>query len=87
MFKNDCLVYFSTGITIGDIGPKFGFNGVDNGFLMFDHVRIPLNQMLMGLSKVQYIWERVVLLAYLAVVAGSCLEVAKGLRLLKLCRN
>ncbi|XP_068705320.1 peroxisomal acyl-coenzyme A oxidase 1-like [Montipora foliosa] len=39
------------GITIGDIGPKFGFNGVDNGFLMFDHVRIPLNQMLMGLSK------------------------------------
>lgn len=39
------------GITVGDIGPKFGANAVDNGFVMFDHVRIPLNQMLMGLSK------------------------------------
>ena len=28
------------GITVGDIGPKFGYNGVDNGFLKFDHVRI-----------------------------------------------
>lgn len=37
---------------MGDIGPKFGTNAVDNGFVMFDHVRIPLNQMLMGLSKV-----------------------------------
>ncbi|KAH8548711.1 acyl-CoA dehydrogenase/oxidase C-terminal [Umbelopsis sp. PMI_123] len=29
------------GITVGDIGPKFGFNTVDNGFIMFDHYRIP----------------------------------------------
>lgn len=29
------------GITVGDIGPKFGFNSVDNGFIMFDHYRIP----------------------------------------------
>ena len=28
------------------------YNGSDNGYLMFDHVRIPLDQMLMGLSKV-----------------------------------
>lgn len=28
------------GIEVGDIGPKFGFNGVDNGFLSFDHFRI-----------------------------------------------
>ncbi len=28
------------GITVGDIGPKFGYNGVDNGFLIFDHARI-----------------------------------------------
>lgn len=28
------------GIKVGDIGTKFGYNGVDNGFLMFDHVRI-----------------------------------------------
>ena len=43
-----------SGITIGDIGAKFSmmYNGSDNGYLMFDHVRIPLDQMLMGLSKV-----------------------------------
>ena len=43
-----------SGITIGDIGSKFSmmYNGSDNGYLMFDHVRIPLDQMLMGLSKV-----------------------------------
>ena len=42
------------GITVGDIGAKFSpfTNVTDNGFLMFDHVRIPLNQMLMGLAKV-----------------------------------
>lgn len=28
------------GCTIGDIGPKFGFNTVDNGFLLLDHVRM-----------------------------------------------
>ena len=26
------------GVTIGDIGPKFGYNGVDNGFLRFEYV-------------------------------------------------
>lgn len=29
------------GVTVGDIGPKFGFNTVDNGFVLFDHVRVP----------------------------------------------
>lgn len=45
----------SVGITIGDIGAKFSstFNGNDNGYLMFDRVRIPLNQMLMRLAKVK----------------------------------
>ncbi|KAG2332706.1 hypothetical protein Bca4012_017727 [Brassica carinata] len=43
------------GITIGDIGVKFGngaYNSMDNGFLMFDKFRIPRDQMLMRLSKV-----------------------------------
>ncbi|XP_010538409.1 PREDICTED: peroxisomal acyl-coenzyme A oxidase 1-like [Tarenaya hassleriana] len=43
------------GITVGDIGTKFGngaYNSMDNGFLMFDHVRVPRDQMLMRLSKV-----------------------------------
>ncbi|OMH84999.1 Peroxisomal acyl-coenzyme A oxidase 1, partial [Zancudomyces culisetae] len=29
------------GVTVGDIGPKFGFNTMDNGFLSLDRVRIP----------------------------------------------
>ncbi|KAF3549799.1 hypothetical protein DY000_02001876 [Brassica cretica] len=43
------------GITIGDIGVKFGngaYNSMDNGFLMFDKFCIPRDQMLMRLSKV-----------------------------------
>ncbi|GLC45233.1 hypothetical protein PLESTB_000722200 [Pleodorina starrii] len=40
------------GVTIGDIGPKVGYNGVDNGYLSFDHVRIPRDQMLMRFAKV-----------------------------------
>lgn len=39
------------GITVGDIGPKFGYNAVDNGFLKFDHVRIPLDSMLARFAK------------------------------------
>ncbi|XP_043716446.1 peroxisomal acyl-coenzyme A oxidase 1-like [Telopea speciosissima] len=43
------------GITIGDIGTKFGnggYNSMDNGVLQFDHVRIPRDQMLMRVSQV-----------------------------------
>mmetsp|Transcript_25494 Transcript_25494/g.55452 ORF Transcript_25494/g.55452 Transcript_25494/m.55452 type:complete len:695 (+) Transcript_25494:125-2209(+) len=40
------------GITVGDIGPKFGFGGVDNGFMSMDHVRIPRDHMLMRFSQV-----------------------------------
>jgi len=40
------------GITVGDIGPKFGYNTKDNGFLKFDNYRIPRENMLMRYSKV-----------------------------------
>ncbi|OZJ01406.1 hypothetical protein BZG36_05723 [Bifiguratus adelaidae] len=40
------------GVTVGDIGPKLGYNTTDNGFLMFDHVRIPHFNMLAKYSKV-----------------------------------
>ncbi|XP_070533528.1 peroxisomal acyl-coenzyme A oxidase 1-like [Ptychodera flava] len=40
------------GITVGDIGPKFGFNSNDNGFLKLDHVYIPRENMLMKYAKV-----------------------------------
>ena len=40
------------GITIGDIGPKFGYAEMDNGFLKFDHVRVPRENLLMRFSQV-----------------------------------
>ncbi|KAL6761791.1 acyl-CoA dehydrogenase/oxidase C-terminal [Haematococcus lacustris] len=40
------------GIRIGDIGPKFGYGGVDNGFMAMDHVRIPREYMLMRFAQV-----------------------------------
>ena len=35
------------GIEVGDIGPKFGFHGKDNGYCIFKNVRIPRRNMLM----------------------------------------
>lgn len=40
------------GVRVGDIGPKFGINGSDNGFLLFDNYRIPRRHMLMRNAKV-----------------------------------
>ncbi|XP_073819825.1 acyl-coenzyme A oxidase 1 [Musca autumnalis] len=34
------------GVDVGDIGPRIGCNGVNNGFLGLKNVRIPLNHML-----------------------------------------
>lgn len=34
------------GIIIGDCGPKNGLNGIDNGFLVFKDVRVPLENLL-----------------------------------------
>jgi acyl-CoA oxidase len=41
------------GIEVGDIGPKFGINMVDNGFLRMRKVRIPRENMLMRFSRVE----------------------------------
>ncbi|XP_078483319.1 peroxisomal acyl-coenzyme A oxidase 1-like isoform X2 [Ciona intestinalis] len=40
------------GITVGDIGPKFGYGANDNGFLKLSNHRIPRENMLMKYSKV-----------------------------------
>ncbi|EEB20498.1 Acyl-coenzyme A oxidase 1, peroxisomal, putative [Pediculus humanus corporis] len=40
------------GIKIGEIGTKLGMNSTNNGYLGFDHVRIPRENMLMKNSKV-----------------------------------
>lgn len=42
----------AVGVVVGDIGPKFGFSEVDNGFLKLENVRIPLDNMLMKYAKV-----------------------------------
>ncbi|CAG2058363.1 unnamed protein product, partial [Timema podura] len=34
------------GVTVGDMGEKVGLNGFDNGFVMFDHYRIPRENLL-----------------------------------------
>ena len=41
------------GVTVGDIGPKFGYNGVDNGFLRFDHVLVGRDAMLSKFAQVR----------------------------------
>lgn len=46
------LILF-TGVESGDIGPKFGFNSNDNGYLKLSNVRIPRENMLMRYSKVR----------------------------------
>ncbi|TPX35226.1 acyl-CoA oxidase [Synchytrium microbalum] len=40
------------GITIGDIGPKFGFATMDNGYMLFDHYTVPLDALLMRAVRV-----------------------------------
>ena len=39
-------------IHVGDIGPKFGYNTMDNGFLLFNHVKVPHVNMLSRFSAV-----------------------------------
>jgi acyl-CoA oxidase len=40
------------GICIGDVGTKMGRNGLDNGWLKFENVRIPRINMLMRYCSV-----------------------------------
>ncbi|KAJ2441048.1 hypothetical protein GGF42_007425, partial [Coemansia sp. RSA 2424] len=40
------------GVTVGDLGPKFGFNAMDNGFLLLDRVRVPRANLLQRYVRV-----------------------------------
>ncbi|EXJ63846.1 hypothetical protein A1O7_00181 [Cladophialophora yegresii CBS 114405] len=40
------------GIVIGDIGPKYGYPGMDNGYMLFDHFRVPHSALLSKYSGV-----------------------------------
>lgn len=39
-------------VYVGDIGPKFGYNTMDNGFLLLNHVKVPHVNMLARFSRV-----------------------------------
>ncbi|XP_072946847.1 acyl-coenzyme A oxidase 1-like isoform X2 [Epargyreus clarus] len=41
------------GIKVGELGPRMGYNTADNGFLAFDHHRIPRQHMLMKNAQVE----------------------------------
>ena len=41
------------GISIGDMGPKIGLNAMDNGWIQFDHVRVPRENMMMRWAVVE----------------------------------
>lgn len=40
------------GIVIGDIGPKYGYSSMDNGYMLFNNFRVPHSAMLSRYSKV-----------------------------------
>ena len=37
---------------VGDIGSKLGYNSIDNGYLMFDKVKVPRNAMLSRFAEI-----------------------------------
>ncbi|KAK3066588.1 hypothetical protein LTR53_017008, partial [Teratosphaeriaceae sp. CCFEE 6253] len=39
-------------VYVGDIGPKFGYNTMDNGYLLFNHLKVPHISMLAKFSSV-----------------------------------
>lgn len=43
---------FLPGVTVGDCGTKNGLNSIDNGFILFDKVRIPVINQLNKISGV-----------------------------------
>jgi len=62
------------GVEIGDIGAKMGRHGIDNGWIRFDHVRVPRMNMLMKHAKLSrdgvYTKPAKAQLAYGALVMG-----------------
>ncbi|KAL1584620.1 hypothetical protein WHR41_06979 [Cladosporium halotolerans] len=58
-------------IHIGDIGPKFGYNTMDNGFLLFNHVKVPHISMLARFSSIDPKTNKYVRPASPALVYGT----------------
>eukprot|EP01087_Luapelamoeba_hula_P004637 TRINITY_DN1455_c0_g1_i3.p1 TRINITY_DN1455_c0_g1~~TRINITY_DN1455_c0_g1_i3.p1 ORF type:complete len:550 (+),score=70.82 TRINITY_DN1455_c0_g1_i3:444-2093(+) len=76
-----------SGVTTGDVGAKWGRQGVDNGFIRFDQVRIPRMAMLQRWSQVAadgtYTSPAFPQLAYGALLGGRTVITASGAEVLK----
>jgi acyl-CoA oxidase len=81
------------GVTTGDIGPKIGYNVMDNGYARFDHVEIPRRNMAMRFatvdehgkySKTKHVSDAASKIAYITMMqvrAHICVEAGKNLAL------
>ncbi|EEH41553.1 acyl-coenzyme A oxidase [Paracoccidioides lutzii Pb01] len=59
------------GVHVGDIGPKFGYNTMDNGFLLLNKVKIPHVNMLARFSHVDPATSKYVRPAAASLVYGT----------------
>lgn len=67
------------GITVGDIGPKLGFAALDNGFLSFEHHRIPRTNLLSRYAKIDPVTKQYVPPSNPKLLYGSMLAVRVGI--------
>ncbi|KAG9186364.1 acyl-CoA oxidase [Alternaria panax] len=58
-------------IAVDDIGPKYGYASMDNGYMLFDHFRVPKSAMLSRYAKVSDKTGTFVRNGHPAVVYGS----------------
>lgn len=59
------------GIAVGDIGPKYGYASMDNGYMLFDHHRVPKSAMLSRYAEVSDEVGTFIRRGHPAVVYGS----------------
>ncbi|KAH3964189.1 hypothetical protein HBI26_174300 [Parastagonospora nodorum] len=59
------------GIAVGDIGPKYGYASMDNGYMLFNHFRVPRSAMLSRYAEVADETGAFVSMGHPAVVYGS----------------
>jgi len=59
------------GIAVGDIGPKYGYASMDNGYMLFDHFRVPKSAMLSRYAEVSDETGAFTRTGHPAVVYGS----------------
>ena len=77
------------GVIVGDMGHKIGLNGVDNGFLMFDHYKVPRETLLNRSGDVNVNGEymtpfKVLVLTFLIVNSNLIILKIRGKSLLEL---